>query len=171
MPWMYIRKYEPHWGSHIPTLIKLLEITSGPVLELGLGIFSTPLLHNMCKVMGRKLVSYDNDKNWVDMHSRFIKDDHEVYFVDNWDDAKIDDTQWSVVLVDHGPSERRAVDTLRLKDNADYIALHDSDGRFEKHYGYSKVYPLFKHVKASGGDFRPKTTVLSDKFDLKDLDI
>src|ERR1035437_8587915 len=105
-----IRRYNPAWGSHMPILIKVLDISKGPVLELGMGVFSTPLLHMLCVDKKRVLVSYENDKSYVDSHNGFMTDMHQIKFVENWDDADIESTRWGVVLVDHAPGGRRIVE-------------------------------------------------------------
>ena len=43
------------WSSHLPVLIKLMAMTSGDVLEVGTGIYSTPFLHWACFSQGRNL--------------------------------------------------------------------------------------------------------------------
>ena len=43
---------------------RFLEETEGPVLELGMGLYSTPLLDLLCHEEKRELVSYDDDKEW-----------------------------------------------------------------------------------------------------------
>ena len=53
-------KIKPAWSSYLPLLIKVLQCSEGPVLELGTGLVSTPVLHWLCFDMGRELVSYDD---------------------------------------------------------------------------------------------------------------
>jgi hypothetical protein len=36
------------WGSHLPSLAACLASSRGPVIELGVGHFSTPFLHAYC---------------------------------------------------------------------------------------------------------------------------
>jgi hypothetical protein len=73
-----------------------------------------------------------------------------------------------VALVDHSPSERRKVDIKRLTKFAKYIVVHDANGRKDKQYGYSKIYPLFKYKKIWSKD-GTHTVVLSNFVDLKNL--
>ena len=53
------------YGTHLPCLIKAMEKTTGDVLEMGMGIFSTPYLHYQCILTNRRLTSYENDKSWL----------------------------------------------------------------------------------------------------------
>lgn len=137
-----------------------MEVTNGPVLELGCGFSSTPLLYWMCMEQGRKFVSYENDKRWIE------KVGYPIEYVEDWDKTDIDNIHWSVVLMDHRPGERRPVDAVRLKDNADFIILHDSVSELGKFYGYEKIYPLFKY-RFNYTKFLPNTVVLSNLVDVE----
>jgi hypothetical protein len=162
---------KPAYGSHIPVLTKLLSITDGPVLELGVGYFSTPLLHWLCIAHKRLLVSYDNDPKFLGLFSDFEHEYHELHLVEDWDAAEVDDRAWDIALVDHGPAYRRRVEAVRLAHCAKYIVLHDSYYKQEKHYGYKQIYPLFKY-HYDYMDFRPtETAVVSNFVDLKDFSV
>lgn len=148
------------YGTHIPVLIKIMEKTHGPVLELGSGFSSTPFLYWLCQDQNRLFVSFDNDKDWIQ------KVGYPIECITDWDKTKIDDTHWSVVLMDHRPAERRIIDIERLKDKADFIILHDSEPELDKFYLYRRVYPLFKY-RFDYTKFLPHTTVLSNFFNPK----
>ena len=147
------------YGTHIPVLIKIMEITKGPVLELGCGFNSTPLLFWLCKDQDRKFVSYDNDQRWIE------KVGYSVEYASDWDKTDIDNTHWSVAFMDHRPGERRSIDAVRLKDKADFIILHDSVSELGKFYEFEKIYPLFKY-RYNYTKFLPNTTVLSNLVDI-----
>jgi len=162
-------KFHSHYCSFIPVLIKTVLATNGDVLEMGTGIYSTPLLHWMCSPHGRNLVSYENsEKSLLVFGTRSFEDEfHKVFLVEDWDSIDIQ-KDWDVVLIDHAPAERRKVDAIKVADHAKYVILHDSDGRLNKHYGYNEVYPHFRYRF----DFcyqRPYTTVLSNLVDLRDF--
>ncbi len=170
MPKIFIRRYNPAWGSHIPLLIKIFEMSKGSVLELGTGIFSTPLLHMLCMDKNRMLVSYDNDKGYIDLHKEFVSDMHQIKFVEDWDKADIENKKWGMVLIDHAPEERRIFEVRRLVNSAEFIIIHDSNGRFNNRYHYRQIYPLFKY-RYEYGKMMPHTTVLSNFFDVSKLEI
>jgi hypothetical protein len=141
--------------------------TSGDVLELGAGLFSTPVLHWLVAAKGRKLVSFDNDPKFYDWAGMLSSDKHRIIRVNSWDDAWIE-KPWDVALVDHSPDSRRIVEIKRLAHYARYIIIHDSNGRYERNYHYSRIYPLFKYkLDFSGAE--PSTTVLSNLVDLGDF--
>ncbi len=154
-------------GSHIPLLIKALYRTTGPVLELGMGWNSTPILHWMCADMGRKLVSVEGNKEWADKFNDYRSDSHEIRVVDNWDYAIDDDRTWGLVLVDHRPDFRRRIEASKLVDRAGIILLHDSEPGMDKHYKYSTLYPKFKYVYKFTGLF-PHTAAVSNYQDVSE---
>ena len=160
-----------NYGTHLPALIKAMEKTSGDVLELGMGVFSTPYLHYQCILSNRKLVSYENFKNWLQffIDYRYECPNHEINFVEKYTDAKID-KPWDVVLIDQTPDSERVVAVKRLANLAKYIIIHDSNEneRNERIYHYSEIYPLFKY-KAVWDKDRNHATVLSNFIDLTDF--
>lgn len=149
-------------------------MTTGDVLELGIGFFSTPYLHYYCMLTKRKLVSYDNEKGWVKRFAnstfhnhKYESPIHTFKYVENWDQAEIE-KPWDVALIDHSPSERRIVDIKRLANFAIYIIIHDSNEHHEHTYHYSQIYPLFKYKKVWDKEQR-HATVLSNFVELDDL--
>jgi len=156
-------------GSHLPILMKIVNMTDGPILELGTGFYSTPYLHWACYDKKRKLVSYDTHLLFFDIAKGCVADFHEVHFVENGDWDNIDlSGHWSIVLVDHAPGKRRKEEIRRLANSADYIVVHDTNGRFNPRYKYTEIYPLFKYRYDYTKIF-PFTTVLSNFKELSSL--
>jgi len=153
--------YAPHYCSHLPILIKTIQRSEGPVLELGSGPFSTPVLHWLCHSMDRRLTSYDNDPEYFEPNSAFANKNHEMLFVKEWDDAKITDQHWGVAFLDHAPAERRKEDAKRLANNVDFLVMHDSENSKDQYFGYSEIYPLFKY-RYNYRKGSPFTVVLSN---------
>ena len=143
-------------------------MTDGPVLELGMGQYSTRFLNMMCRLQDRQLVSYDNDEKGHRENKRYIHPKHEVHLTDCWEEIDIDNTHWSVVLIDHRPAHRRWREARRLKDKADYILLHDSDPERERVYGYFLLNGMFKH-SYNYDKLKPNTLVVSNFKDLSKL--
>jgi hypothetical protein len=87
--------------------------------------------------------------------------------VDNWDNCEVFNTrEWDVVLVDHKPANRRAIDIDRLRNKARYIVVHDSD---EPLYGYEPVLSKFKY-RYDSKRLSPGTSVVSNFNSLKFLE-
>ena len=158
------------YGSHIPVLVKLLSITTGPVLELGSGYFSTPVLHYLCSAQHRQLVTYENEPIIYDYMHQCENKYHKVILVNGWDDCDIE-CPWDVALIDHAPAERRIVDVMRLSNWAKYIVCHDTSWKQDKHYHYKTIFPEFKYA-FHYAEFNPgNTSVLSNLVDLNELSI
>lgn len=161
--------YTPTYSSHLPILIKILLLSEGPVLELGSGVFSTPVMHWLCLEAKRPLITYENDRDHFEMNKVFESKTHEFRFVNNWDEAKIETMHWGAAFVDHEPRERRKTEIARLAQIADYVVVHDTEPDHDYIFDFiNKAYPLFKysyHYKRR----RPYTTILSNFKDLKNL--
>lgn len=160
-----IHRADPNWGSHIPMLVKVLPRTKGSVLELGMGMSSTPILHALCVDQGKLLVSLESEKHFVDMFRKYETPGHDIYLVEDWD--KIPQTKYGVVLVDHKPDFRRKIEALKFKDS-DFIILHDTEPENDELYKYSEIYSEFKY-RFDYTKFKIHTTVLSNTYDLNFL--
>jgi hypothetical protein len=161
------------YSSHLPVLMEVMRRTTGDVLELGPGVFSTPVLHWLCETQGRNLLSVENDAKWSWFCRQYYETDlHKHLLVKNWDDAKeAIDKPWDVVLVDHSPSERRVIEIALLKDRAKYLVLHDANPEKDaSDYHYSTIYPLFKYKYLFTGA-EHNVALLSNFIDLKGFSI
>ncbi len=163
-----------NYGTHLGALIQAVNKTDGDILELGVGIFSTPYLHYQSYLSKRNLTSYDNESGWLTKFATaggsaymYGGKYHKFEFVRNWDDAQIE-KPWDVALLDHSPSERRVVDAQRLANLAKYIIIHDTGEHQDRIYHYSEIYPLFKYKTVWDKD-ENQATVLSNFVDLKDF--
>lgn len=159
MKGIHVSRYSPTWATHIPMLIKIMERSHGPVLELGMGIYSTPLLHILCENTHRFLASYEDHVGWYESHHSYRSKNHTINLVSKWERVPIEKTHWGLVFIDHA-DKRRAIDAWRARD-ADYVILHDSNDYNEKAYHYSRIYPAFKY-RYNFKRLSPYTTVLSN---------
>lgn len=158
------------YSTHLPVLFEAMKRTAGDVLELGPGFASTPVLHWLCEVQGRNLLSIENNYKWHYICRQYYRTAlHKHVWVKNWDDADAAiRKEWDVVLVDHSPSERRVEEIKKLANLAKYIVIHDSDAHKDKEYHYSAIYPLFKY-RFDFTEASPTTTVLSNFFNVKEF--
>ena len=152
------------YSTHMPMVIKVVQMTTGPVMEMGAGIFSTPLLHWLCQGEGRLLLSYEDTEEYYQIARKFRSKNHIVRFVEDWDKVEVD-RHWDVILIDH-TTHRRKIDAIRFKDNATYIILHDSEA--PEHYGYNEVWSHFKYIY-HWKNCQPWTTVVSNFNNLENL--
>ena len=155
------------YGTHLPCLIQAFGKTTGDVLELGTGVFSTPYLHYACILAKRNLVSYENFKEWYEFMKTYENEYHEVNFVDKYSDAPVDKL-WDIVLIDQTPDFSRSEEAKRLAHLAKYIIVHDSNPSNYKVTHYDKLYLYFKYKTDWNGD-KNRATVLSNFVNLEDF--
>ena len=153
-------------STHFPVLIKCAMATDGAMLELGTGLFSTPLLHWLASERQRPLISYDDHPDFYDLNRKFQNRYHRIRMVTDWDIFKKIGGHYSLALIDQS-TKNRAKTAIYLKDKVDYVILHDSNSAH--HYHYEKVYPHFKY-RYDYTKQDPNTTVLSNFNDLSWLD-
>lgn len=158
------------FATHIPVLLACLRRTTGPILELGSGWFSTPILNAFA--VGRLARTVEADPRWfpvvapVCTHQPATKHDHQIVFVPDYQQAPVDDHLWSVVLIDHEPPARRGVDVARLHGKCQLLIAHDSQ---HDAYGYGPAFERFKY-RFTFDRLVPWTTVVSDTDPLDWLD-
>lgn len=153
--------YNPcEWGSHLPCLLACLAATDGPVLEVGVGHFSTPALHAFCAASHRHLVSVDDHVEWVEeFRNRYMNAGHQ-FIAGDYD--KVIPTlamdRWSVVLLDNSPGgPRRATDLNLLLPYSEFVVVHDYHRENVEH-----IQPIINgyyfHVSKT---YQPPTLVVS----------
>ena len=152
-------------SSHYPMLIRAFECSTGDVLEMGTGMYSTPLLHWLAADAGRKLVSYDNDRAYIRLNHYCQSPLHELRRVADWDEADIE-REWGLVLIDHHPGERRAVDAIRVAPFARLVVVHDTEPRYASVYRYERLNSHYQY-RYDYKKFKPFTSVFSNFDDLR----
>ena len=154
-------------ASHVPILLNIALRTTGPILEFGCGFYSTLLLHEVACACNRQLLTTENNRDWLSRFLYLQNKLHTFKFIENWRNFKEPLKQnWGLIFIDHHPPLRRKEDIIRLRDNAEYIIVHDSDRPL---YQYEKAFHAFKYQY----DYTlldPHTTVLSNGNNLEFLE-
>ena len=155
-------KYLLHWGSHIPLLVKLLEASpKGDVLEIGMGIYSSPVLHWLCAFQDRKLVSIENNAGYYEMFRKEKTPGHKRFLINDLLSVDLN-RPWDIVFIDSGSNVAdRSKLALKVANNTRFIVLHDTEPGADSYYHYSEIYPLFKYFY-NYDRFVPNTGVLSN---------
>lgn len=143
------------WGTHLPLLVRAVVMTEGPVIELGCGLYSTPVLHALCAGK-RPLVSVESNPEWAARFSQYERDGHEI-IVGDWREP-VSRHAWAVALVDHAPAADRAPAVRALKGRCRVIVCHDSEHRL---YGLEPALADFAH-RVEWKRYAPWTTAVSD---------
>ncbi len=147
------------FATHQPFLWHFLKKTKKPILELGAGYGSTPLLHTFSEHFSIPLTTVDHDWNWLGYFKEYQSTLHELVYADieeeGWESYIhcIPEKEWGVVFIDQGSWQSR-IDTARaLRDKADYIIIHDVDylvrecdfgKNGDDEFDFSSEFPYFK---------------------------
>ena len=161
-------KINMRYGSHLPILMKIAQITSGPILELGGGLWSTPFLHWECFRTERKLVTYEHHPVYYRSLEQYRRPWHEVFLAEDWDAIDISGP-WSLALVDHDPLDRRPIEAGRLL-HADYVVFHDATDPARDRHDYPSVWRKFKYQHLFNKVGSP-SMILSNKHDLSNFTV
>lgn len=153
------------YGTHKKVLQRAIEMTSGPVLELGTGFHSTPLIHGLCEPNARQVVSIDDSEEWLQKFSQYRTDWHvmcRVPYTTNgqpdWNMVPYQSVRWGVAMVDQHPTAGRLVAISALADYCDLIVVHDTDCPT---YYYEMLLKTFKYRYDYKSEM-PHTTVVSN---------
>jgi len=137
-----------HWNSYLPLLYHALENTTGDVIECGVGDGSTLKLDEYCKLAGRKLYSYESDKEWFFKFDRLQSAHHRLEWVGhNWQILHEAHRQpIGLLFTDEAPGEMRKYNISMFCNLAQVIVAHDAEPSNDGGYKYSLVKPLFKYT-------------------------
>lgn len=146
------------WGTNIPLLAAAVAASTGPVLEIGGGLFSTPVLAAMCKATGREFLTLDDNAGWIKSYSDVQPN---AMYVDNWDDLErtVRPFGWGVIFVDHRPDNARLPVLKAVRGWSDYIVCHDTCNPYFE--GVDDFLDTFKW-RYDWGFMASSTTVVSD---------
>ena len=160
-------KFKVNRGTYMPVLMKVLDVSEGPIVELGTGPCSTLFLHWFSIYKKRKLMSYESDLDWFKLFSGYNTLLHTVTQVTDWNMVDLT-TPCSVAFVDHAPDEHRKFEIAKLT-HVDYVIAHDAEARDETKYNYKEILDLFKYSFLYKNSGTPYTLVLSNTYDLSFL--
>jgi len=160
---------ERMYSTHFRALIIAVLQTEGPILECGVGIYSTPVLEALAQTTGRQLVHVEHDSGWA----KQIKPQGKLIRIPT---ANVFDTsplklneKWGVVFLDQGPTGTErwpwAIAALPITS---LVVLHDAEKGSESIYQYrTRILP---HVRHWCLDTRlsPHTMICSNKIDISE---
>jgi hypothetical protein len=151
------------WSTHLPVLVTFAARTRGPVLEMGCGDSSTPILHGFCR--DRFIMSVDGDAAFIERFRHLTGPSHLFHHVPDWSkfDVRGLGPIWEIAFIDHAPYQQRIVDLDRLRNRAKFLILHDAQAP-----EYQKILSTFKH-RINYTFMSPATTVVSDIADPWDV--
>ncbi len=148
------------YATHQRALVGAVLRTTGPVLELGAGDYSTPLLHEICTAQNRMLITIEDDASWLARFKSLGSKAHafgrSTLGASGWPAGF-----WNVVLVDHTPSDRATA--LRIFEDSLYLVVHDTEPTLNPtdYPGLQAALAGFRY-RRDFRDVEPWTTVVSN---------
>lgn len=155
-----------NFGTHMSCLLTAVMNTDGPIIEVGSGDFSTPLLHALCRKDKRLLYSLESDKDWLNNFTDLTTDWHKLIYIPKWIDLDFSEIHWAVALIDNYPlpdGNQRAIAIERLRKNTDIFVMHDTQ---DADLWYpNNIISTFKYIYVDKR-YNVQTTVASDTIDV-----
>jgi len=134
-------------ASHQRLLIGACLRTTGPILELGVGWYSTPLLHEFADAAGRYVLTVDNNEQWLAEFRGLESAHHKLRLVGRWPElyelpaflslVVLPAGTFGVCLVDQNQPIEREYAVRELLDKVEVFVLHDTEEGFA--YGYDRL--------------------------------
>ena len=166
-----LRHQESAYATHQPVLVWALENSTGPVLELGAGEFSTPLLRRLAIETGRNVVTVESDENWLQRYSMSDVSNHQFRHAPQWMPVldELSKRTWGVVFIDLSPELYRYYALCRMLPVAQYIVGHDAD--LMRHYRayYFNWFEFIPEVQPKPERNGPSTMIISQTTDLRGI--
>jgi hypothetical protein len=155
-------------ATHQRLLIGAALRTNGPILELGCGWYSTPLLHEIAEAQKRLVVTADNNYDWLAQFQCLESENHKFQLVGWWGDFLRDFAMtlrcdWALCLCDQGQPIEREYAARKLIGSVRVFVFHDTEEGYA--YGYDRVMPMFKHTYTDRCH-RTWTTIASNSVDV-----
>jgi hypothetical protein len=111
---------EVAWTSWMPALGFALAASTRAVVEVGIGHFSTPFLHEYCAAQGRWLYSIENHAGWRASFAAKYETGRHLFVEPS------EESTFGVAFIDSSPGgEERAYWFKRFKDSAQFLVVHD----------------------------------------------
>ena len=152
-----------NFGTHAVVLRAAIERTAGPILELGMGNYSSRLIHRLAGA--RPVWSFDETRDWMAKFADLASPTHRMtlcpYSTTGWPDWNMlpyGAAMWSVALVDQHPASGRLVSIAALVDRCEFVVVHDTECAT---YFYEPLFRAFKY-RYDHKAITPWTTVVSN---------
>ena len=159
------------FSTHQPLLVAALLKTQGPILEMGGGNYSTPLVSAFADAQRREAHTVETNAAMHELLKRFSSPFHKIWKVNGYDFApdgrflpRAETTRaqyieiqarfladfcqerpqrWSVVFIDQAPGYLRVPAIEHFADTADFIVTHDTE--MVEAYGFEPCLSAFRY--------------------------
>ena len=115
------------YATHQQALVKAALETKGNILETGCGYYSTPILFEICKARGKKLVSMVQNLQWAKNFEHLIGEHYEQIVV-NFEEELPIKGKYGMMFLDHEQFVRDRINHVNhMFKFTDVIVAHDSN--------------------------------------------
>lgn len=158
------------YASHQPMLIRAAMAATRyglPILEMGCGDYSTPLLQGFAKEAGIPLITASSDPDWLD---RYVDGQGKDVFChpvkeDGWE-ALLESDRWGMVFIDNELVVAKRLPLLiKAADHAHIAVMHDAEIVEQRGLTWDETREAWKYVAVNewGGHW---TVVCSQVIDV-----
>jgi hypothetical protein len=138
-----------------------------PILELGCGHYSTPLLSSIAKIQNRKFKVITSSAQWAQSFSDLACEFESIEY-ERWPDVDLCDAEWGMVLIDNEESShRRFAQLFKLPKHAKVVVLHDANRIDEQNISWGPIQLLYEHLYFFER-YQPSTAILSQEINPKE---
>lgn len=164
------------YSSHLPLLVAACEVARRShtaddeltLVELGSGLYSTPVLRAWGLAGGHRVITIDNDPKWLGRVRGTPNPRHRVIVLDDWGDLDRYGSELTcgVAFVDMAPASARGAAIHVMRRWATIIVVHDTET--EQRHNYPGVAEAIASFTWAITDRRrgPWVTAVSDSIDL-----
>lgn len=112
------------YSTHLEALIKTAVETTGDILELGCGDYSTLQLVAICNAQNRKYRAQASNREWASRYGDLV----EIVDWSRWKPPQAEGGKWGMVFLD---SEESVADRIKrlpiLATVTDTVVMHDAN--------------------------------------------
>lgn len=109
------------YATHLEALVTTALSTTGPILEMGCGHYSTPLLAAIARHGGREFVVHASNREWAEKFADIAS--IQIVDWDNWEPPR-----FGMALLDSEEHTSRRLGKLpKLLERGGAVVVHDAD--------------------------------------------
>lgn len=160
--------FDPY-GTHQPVLLAACRQSTGPIIELGCGDWSTQLLHDTFP--DRYLISVETNMEWMTKYVHLRSPKHVFMLLKDFSYYVSPVARAGVLFIDFDPGRQRRAILLQEANNADFLICHDTEPTCHPDYAWGESFNSFKFQYTDlvsgrwakdGGMYTRGTTVVSN---------
>lgn len=157
------------YGTHQRVLVAACSQTTGPIIELGCGDWSTRLLHDFFP--DRYIVSVETNMEWMTKYVHLRSPNHVFMLLKDFSFYRSPVARAGVLFIDFDPGRQRRGILLQEANSADMLICHDTEPTCHPDYAWGTIFDTFKYRyddtvsgrwQQDGGMYARGTTVVSN---------